>query len=470
MKRNKRILKRKEKGITLIALVITIIVLLILAGVSIAMLTGENGILTQAKRAKEETERAQEEEENILNSYEDYLSQATNGGYVESKGVNAPVLKDGMELVTYNEETKNWETNNSSSAYDYIAGEGTEDNNLSRWANAKLTIDGVDSYFVWIPRYAYKITYNNPDNISEGGTIDVKFLIGTTDQYYDENGKLQTAKRATTGHEDTTSDYYVHPAFTNNVDLGGWRNELTGIWVGKYESSLVNKSDSSNIVTNDDTKGNILLSENTDKAIAVQPGMSSWRFCTIGNMYTNARKYAENLNSHMLKNSEWGAVAYLTHSKYGRNRHEIDINDNSNYLTADEGIEASKTQSSTGNVYGIYDLTGCTSEFVAAYYNKSTSNSLIDNGGAFAKKDGLSTEYATVYLGDDVNENYIIGDATLETSNWNESYASFLNTTTPFFNRGGSYNSTTDGYIFLFSRNDGGKLYANVGVRISLAI
>ena len=53
MKENKRILKRRERGITLIALVITIIVLLILAGVSISMLTGENGILTQAQTAKE---------------------------------------------------------------------------------------------------------------------------------------------------------------------------------------------------------------------------------------------------------------------------------------------------------------------------------------------------------------------------------------------------------------------------------
>ena len=43
---------RNQKGVTLIALVITIIVLLILAGVSIAMLTGDNGILTQAKSAK----------------------------------------------------------------------------------------------------------------------------------------------------------------------------------------------------------------------------------------------------------------------------------------------------------------------------------------------------------------------------------------------------------------------------------
>ena len=60
--------------------------LLILAGVSIAMLTGENGILTQAQKAKTETENATADEANILNSYEDYLSQVTNGGFVESKG------------------------------------------------------------------------------------------------------------------------------------------------------------------------------------------------------------------------------------------------------------------------------------------------------------------------------------------------------------------------------------------------
>ena len=54
----KKDLKNRSKGITLIALVITIIVLLILAGVSIAMLTGENGILTQATNAKEATEKA----------------------------------------------------------------------------------------------------------------------------------------------------------------------------------------------------------------------------------------------------------------------------------------------------------------------------------------------------------------------------------------------------------------------------
>lgn len=66
MKKGREITKRHiklNKGITLIALVITIIVLLILAGVSIAMLTGTNGILTQAQNTKQMTEIAQVKEE-----------------------------------------------------------------------------------------------------------------------------------------------------------------------------------------------------------------------------------------------------------------------------------------------------------------------------------------------------------------------------------------------------------------------
>ena len=66
---------RKDRGITLIALVVTIIVLLILAGVSISMLTGQNGILNRATEAKEETEKANTEEKATLNKYEDIINQ-----------------------------------------------------------------------------------------------------------------------------------------------------------------------------------------------------------------------------------------------------------------------------------------------------------------------------------------------------------------------------------------------------------
>ena len=69
-----KLLVYNKNGITLIALVITIIVLLILAGVSISMLTGDNGILTQAQNAKKETEEAQEDELRKLTA----LEAATN--------------------------------------------------------------------------------------------------------------------------------------------------------------------------------------------------------------------------------------------------------------------------------------------------------------------------------------------------------------------------------------------------------
>lgn len=70
---------KEKKGITLIALVITIIVLLILAGVTIATLTGENGILTQAQRAKEETEGARENEISSLLNMENMINNYVNG-------------------------------------------------------------------------------------------------------------------------------------------------------------------------------------------------------------------------------------------------------------------------------------------------------------------------------------------------------------------------------------------------------
>ena len=72
-------LKRNEKGITLIALVITIIVLLILAGVAISMLSGENGILTQAAKAKTEHEVEAKTEEAILNSTAVQMEIAAKG-------------------------------------------------------------------------------------------------------------------------------------------------------------------------------------------------------------------------------------------------------------------------------------------------------------------------------------------------------------------------------------------------------
>ena len=240
-------MKKNVHGITLIVLVITIIVLLILAGVSISMLTGQNGILTQAQKAKEETEKAAKDEEIALGSLEDYMQ--TDGNYNKEKGVNEPRILSGMTKVMFklpegnNKGTviKSGETGfDENSWYDYTS---------SKWANT-VTEDG--SYWVWIPRFAYKITYTDASDESKGGTIDVKFLLGTTDEYYTDDTKTTkaTAKRAKSATEevDTTTDYYVHPAFTNESSIGyangGWDKEITGIWVAKFEAGYASGNNS----------------------------------------------------------------------------------------------------------------------------------------------------------------------------------------------------------------------------------
>ena len=514
--------RAKQKGITLIALVITIVVLLILAAVSIATLTGENGILTRANDAKEDTARETAKEKvavEVLGSYgddgkldygllEDNLNNIkgiqgvpspitddsfpikvivdgyevtiedngnvtvgdkndnppsttgkTDGSFDEGEGVNTPKLSSNMQLVVYN--NGEWIEDTTKSAYKYEAQSGTTENGgASEWANAKVTINGVESYFVWIPRYAYKIDSTNK-------TIDVKFIKDTGTMAADGVTECKYANDPTLN---TDTDYIIHPAFTTNADLGGgWDTELPGLWIGKYETS---QSDAG---TTKDEMGNSGI-------IQVKPNVTSWRNMTIGEMYEKAKVYSTDLKSHMLKNSEWGAVAYLTHSKYGRNGTEVTINNNSNYITGNAGdtIDASSSTninayntekgilaSSTGNVYGIYDLSGGAYEYVASYYSGSTSSNLTNNGSQLVNE--TNREYVTAYDGTDVDTDYKQGDATKETKGWNGDGALFVNSSLPFFRRGGNCYSTSNAGVFLFDSSNGVSS-SNNGFRVCLAV
>ena len=72
---------KRERGITIVSLVVTIIVLIILAGVSINAVLGENGIITIARKAKENMELAQEKEQTELNElYESLEKEGMTGG------------------------------------------------------------------------------------------------------------------------------------------------------------------------------------------------------------------------------------------------------------------------------------------------------------------------------------------------------------------------------------------------------
>ena len=416
----------KEKGITLIALVITIIVLLILSGVSIAMLTGNNGILTQAQRAKEATEAAAKVENSALSSLEDYM--ITDGSYNKEKGVNEPRILSGMTEVMFNlpegsnkgTVIKSGETGfDENNWYDYsgkIDKEGKKIEN--RWANA-VTEDG--SYWVWIPRFAYKITYADSSNKSSGGTIDIKFLLGTTDEYYTDDTQTTkaTAKRAKSATEevDTTTDYYVHPAFTNESSIGyangGWDKELTGIWVAKFEAGYASGNNSAPVKassanysqtsswtaaieagTKDDSSqtarnwldGIYGTTATSIKYPTFQPITYSMNYINVNDAYNVSRTLTESGNiyglsssttdSHLMKNSEWGAVAYLAQSKYGNNNNEPYINN----ITLNSGsAKRTETAGKTG-VNSVYAVTGVTTGTTNAGSSVKTLDNLTTTG------------------------------------------------------------------------------------------
>ena len=252
---------------------------------------------------------------------------------------NTPNLS-GMTPVSWTKNGDTWteDSTASSSYYSYEAGSGNSDNTSSRWANAKNS-DG--SYFVWIPRFAYRITYYS----SQSSTEPTGYYDGWG-QWRASDGKVRLALDS--GIETVEyggNKYIVHPAFCGTsvgYDNGSWSSDISGFWVAKYEMSR-----------NDATDSNEGYGYNT--TFLSVPNVQSARSITIGNIYNVAKSYDSSKESHLMKNSEWGAVAYLTQSQYGRNGNEIDINNSSSYITGNGG--GSTSASSTSGAPNPYSTT-----------------------------------------------------------------------------------------------------------------
>ena len=406
--------------------------------------------------------------------------ETSDGRWSASKGVNTPKLLPGMTGVYWDGTTETPVTDtNIDNWYDYSS-------TNKKWANAK-TEDG--SYWVWIPRYAYKIT--SGCNTSTAGTIEVKFLQGVTNNDSTGTTISTTYPTVTSG---AMGDFVVHPAFGTDVNNGGWSTNLAGIWVAKYEMSM--ETGGTATTTGGPTTGNVPTSS-TVKMVS-KPGVTSWRYITIGNIYTNCLNYDTNLNtpreiydSHMMKNSEWGAVAYLSRSSYGLGSTEITINDNSSFYTGGAQNATATTnvaQSTTGNSSGIFDINGGAWEYVAGYITNGNGN-LSTYGSSFATET-TSTPYRTVYpynsSSDGGANNWTaynainattttrFGDGILETStegtgytSWRRDYSFFPHTTGPFFIRGGKYNMGSDAGAFAFFCKSG-STYDDVSFRVVL--
>ena len=370
------------------------------------------------------------------NSNDDWYAYKDNAG--TKAQVNAPKLADGMTAIKYSTDSE------------LTAG--------SKWANA-MTKDG--SMWVWIPRYAYKITYKS-SNKGEGGTIDIAFLKDATNEFLDDNlkGQAITTNISEVEYTDNANGtksqnkWLLEPAFTLGTE------SIEGFWFAKFEAS------------------------NNNDSVQIKPNVASWRnissasiFTTCLNLISN-NKYStyfnnvSNVDTHMTKNVEWGAVAYLAHSKYGLNGKEICINTNSSYKTGiGSGETASTTSvtdqynttkgvtaSTTKNVYGIYDMSGGSWEYVAACYKTENATELTAN---------TDTTYINKYI--DVYESYSsskFGDAVFETSSsssgstsWFSDYSNFVNSNYPVFIRGGNYPDGSNAGLFYFSYDNGNSSY-----------
>ena len=463
---NYQISGKGESGITLIALVVTIVVLLILAGITISLVFSENGIIAKAKEAAEKTNQAAINEQEQMNEVAGYLDNMLNeiggsggestppesilpsdGSYSEKKGVNTPNLGEGMTPIKWDETKNDWiETTGSDKEwYDYTA---------KKWANAK-TSDG--SMWVWIPRYAYSITSGY--HSSSAGNIEVEFMKGLTNE--------TSTGRKSFDNVSGQGKWNVHPAFNYGQDV-------SGIWVAKFEASPEGATTNT---SNSEYNG-------TGKKLQVKPGVSSWRSITISNIYDVCKNYNSTLNSHMMKNDEWGAVAYLSKSKYGKQNEEVWINNSSSYITGSAGNSASasgntgtttdytSTQgvkaSTTGTVYGVYDMSGGAWEYVAGYVNNGHGN-LTNYGSSLVNGDAKTKNVYSKASSDSYENNYNAnsskyGDAVYETSasgssstSWYGDYSYFPSASYPFFGRGGIYNNGTGAGVFYLHYHNGGS-------------
>ena len=195
-----------------------------------------------------------------------------------------------------------------------------------------------------------------------------------------------------------------------------------------------------------------------------------------------------NVDSHMVKNSEWGAVAYLTHSQCGVNGNSTtmnevtinskNLNNNIKVNNATDGNTAfiyavtsygnsnganDVNASSTKNMTGVFDLNGCVWERVAGYYKGGSASTADWHSAMASSSTTASTKYLTLYT-----TNNKKGDAANETSGWNSDYSGFVSSSHPVFVRGGTFNNGGNAGVFAY-KNTNGNPNNNNGFRVCLA-
>ena len=449
-----------------------------------------------------------EEDESVM---EQSFSLSLNGSCTDMKTEpNAPVLDDGLVPIVF--DTSNGTviktvSSTDSSWYDYSRQEwanavlvkenGTQTRAYYK-ANPGVTVNESDilAYYVWIPRYSYKIWTTGNSSKGNEQTIDIQFEV------------IDTISTGT-----TVGSYITHPAFWWDNDSDGVREpgeELAGIWVGKFETT--GTADNPTILPN-------VTSLRNQKVSA--------QFATAQKLGGTTYGVSSSSDSHMMKNSEWGAAAYLSHSKYGVNR-EVYINNSSSYYTGRSGGNVggstpinktytdqtstteynsygyytwdgyllnydtntksstrnlTKVASTTGNITGIYDMSGGAWEYVMGVFanldgqlwsgystsaNSGFTGLLGSSGTSYTGTTFPESKYYDVYKASSgttisaltaCNGGVCYGHGLSETNRWYSDSAYFVYAESPWFTRGGSNNNGANASAFYFHINYGSANY-----------
>ncbi|MDD4411888.1 MAG: type II secretion system protein, partial [Bacilli bacterium] len=422
----------------------------------------------------------------------------------DSKASKPELATNIIPVMHYNGNWVKADKNNLASVYQWY------DYDKKNWANAVTITSGkletykkaplgtvvretdILTYLVWIPRYKYVIPAG-----TGARSINIVFENSTTPK---SNGTA------------IGTNYRTHPAFT-------FDQELNGFWVGKFEIT------------------------GTIDAMTVKPNLTALReqsvssfYAEISNMQTSGNAYGFNANevdTHMMKNDEWGAVAYLSMSTYGLNN-EIYKNNSSDCYTGRSGgnvggsqkkisgvneymdtgfytydgkcattttivtgIDAGCTTinnilsdtslsykaSTTGNIYGIYDMSGGSWEYVMGNYNNYSGYLATENSGFNGPNgyDGTTvttgldfpiTQYYNLYTTNDAatacNGGICYGHALSEANNWHGDANYMVYVNGPWSVRGGDYSATAEAGAFYFS-NYTGSAAADGSARIVVA-
>ncbi len=394
---------------------------------------------------------------NSLYSSRNNISCSDNVSSPEIKGDLIPVTISNDGTVKYADTNSKW--------YNYCNKE---------WANAVILSSGtykvgdiipdssIESYFVWIPRFRYKL-WNTGTAIKKAHSIEIEF----------ETKDVSASTGSNNG------EWLTHPAFTTF--------NSNGFWVGKFETGYNGATSTATAQVN----------SNDSSKVIIKPNVYSWRNITVGNIFLTSYNYKRELDSHMMKNTEWGAVAYLSHSKYGIGV-EVNINNNSSYKTGysalpstNQNIYQGKTgdgdkynkpynteigylASTTGNITGIYDMSGGAWEYVAGYVSgKPGSSGLTPTD--------YDSKYFDVYNASSTQTSYqyrILGDATGEMgpiqnydsayhNSWYADHSNFIDSSSLWFRRGGGFGNGVSAGQFCFGRYAGGA-YGLIGFRLVL--